>query len=1019
MYTSRQTKNDNLIRILQYDNNTDMIEICVNRYTDAGVDLSALTAGIITSINGTIDKILQIKGDNKLTTEFDDSSLVVKWIVGINTTVETGEVLFFLTFNDGKEKVWQDGPYSLRVSPSIDQNEIVVEYASFLTQWEDRMNQTNEQALESVKSATTQANRAKAEADRAETARGDVSSAKTEIKDMQETVAADKSAVEAAQKDVEKRQTEIDTAHEDVKTKTTAVLSAAERVESDKQAIEQAVTAFDETVTSAAQTIDNKEADALKSISDTGLIVTNAIKEATAESGTEINNATSTAIQLIAQQSQDITDTVNDAKTDITGMVSSAQEAATSAEQSAEEAKNYRDEAQEASKSAIITDGQITIEKLSRDIAPATSNLYDKTFAEDGKLMGNNPNNPVLQNYAAAISSGIVPIHGTGSYVISQGDTKIGTICFFDADQKALYAIGYNGNQYGTWALPDAEQVTRDNIDNYTRLTIIDNRVCYIWWYMSGANNYMIGHTTEQYQEIIDNAQLNFSDAPLPYESFGYYIDGSNVEGYDDVLQNVAYLNNDMEEVKKELFPDPEITVEGNALLTISGDVIQVRTRLDDSDDLAIRMNKTASSNGGLGYIAYTKMSRSAPYTDVTSTTGTIKGAGDDICPLKVDDLYIGGNHGWPVVATVTGTHDKTLADIGSRWKDAKNSEFVLVQVHENALKLIRSSGGVSQIFLPLVHDSGATNVADISTGTTTYAGQLLPSLYGFDVGVFVDGKQIVGDVVTAGKSVKIIEKYDVIDLVPTLAALSDSAGSNDNDSYISIARNNGYSTLTHTLVYDYNSAGGCAVTGMVNMHKDRSSLRLNCVQSASIGTSIMVPLTTTYQTPQQMPAAAVNITKDVWTSPDTPPAAYIQYNPIKQYITVLGYHNALDGSQTQRAEMDSVGQYSAQYKMYPYGVYRTSPVAGDTYTCIAYRCIGTYDNNVYIGQYAVNGTQYAIIVALDQVDAYVQLPFGDAGDVIDTVYTDGFLQIDKLCAGEGLYKLHADNAGYCVVKKI
>lgn len=116
---------------------------------------------------------------------------------------------------------------------------------------------------------------------------------------------------------------------------------------------------------------------------------------------------------------------------------------------------------------------------------------------------------------------------------------------------------------------------------------------------------------------------------------------------------------------------------------------------------------------------------------------------------------------------------------------------------------------------------------------------------------------------------------------------------------------------------------------------------------------------------------------------------------------------------------MDSVGQYSAQYKMYPYGLYKTSPTAGDTYTCIAYRCIGVYDNNVYIGQYAVNGTQYAIIVALDQVDTYVQLPFGNAGDVIDTAYTDGYLQIDKLCAGDGLYRLHADNAGYCVVKKM
>ena len=38
-----------------------------------------------------------------------------------------------------------------------------------------------------------------------------------------------------------------------------------------------------------------------------------------------------------------------------------------------------------------IVDGQVSIGKLSRDIAPATSNLYDKSIAENGRLMGTKP----------------------------------------------------------------------------------------------------------------------------------------------------------------------------------------------------------------------------------------------------------------------------------------------------------------------------------------------------------------------------------------------------------------------------------------------------------------------------------------------------------------------------------------------------------------------------------------------------------------------------------------------------
>lgn len=405
--------------IMQYNAETDLAEITAPRYSSAGVDLSTLAVGITTDLKGEDhpDRILQTVGDDRIVVEAQDDSLLVKWRIGLNTTINPGCIRFMADFKDGAGAVvWRSREYYLQIDPALTAESLVVQYPSMFDQYEIAMRKLYadtqtaiEQAEAEAQGAKEQANRAKTEADRAETASEAASAAKTAVKTMQETVAADKSAVEAAQKDVEKRQTEIDTAYEDVKTKTTAVLSAAEQVESDKKAVEQAATAFDETVTSAVQTIDSKEADTLKSISDTGLIATNAIKEATAEAGTAINNATSTAIQLITVQSQDITDTVNNAKTDITGMVSSAQASESAAAQSAQEAAQSAQEAQEAADS------------ISGAISPA---LLTGTAAGTGAVVIANTADYPLQSLAitGATQQDSTPEPGSPVYPVSLGD---------------------------------------------------------------------------------------------------------------------------------------------------------------------------------------------------------------------------------------------------------------------------------------------------------------------------------------------------------------------------------------------------------------------------------------------------------------------------------------------------------------------------------------------------------------------------------------------------------------------
>lgn len=463
------------VHILQYNNDTDAAELNFDRYTSAGVDLTTLHAGIITDNGGTVDRIIQFADTDTITVTpnpANDKKIIVTWKIGLNTTVQTGQVSFIITFvDDDNNLVWQDGPYIIQIDPTAPTEQIVAQYPSLLMQYEAAMRKLYADAQEAVEQATAeageakaQADRAKTEADRAETASEAASTAKTAVKTMQQAVATDKSVVEAAQKDVETRQTEIGTAHEDIKTKTTAVLQAAEQVRIDRQAVNQEVTAFEGTVTSAVETIDAKETNVLKSISDAESVAGNAIKEATSEAGTAIRNVTSDAVELIAKQSQDITDTVNKAKTDITGMVSNAQAAESAAAQSAAQAAQSAQEAQAAVDSigdvtaSILTTtmtgtGGVTLDYTADhplkslqisgvdaeqiNVWLCGKNLFDKSRAKNGYYVDANGNEVAGANWCVAT----IPMPPNRSIAITasyQGGAP--RYCFFDPGGALLLA---------------------------------------------------------------------------------------------------------------------------------------------------------------------------------------------------------------------------------------------------------------------------------------------------------------------------------------------------------------------------------------------------------------------------------------------------------------------------------------------------------------------------------------------------------------------------------------------------
>ena len=359
-------------RILQYNAETDLAEIEAPRYSETGVDLSALAVGITTNLRGqdNPDRILQIAGDSRITVEALGDSLLVRWRIGLNTTINPGCVQFMVDFRDEKDAVvWHSREYYLQIDPALTAESLVAQYPSMFIQYEAAMRKLYADAQEAVEQATAeaeeakgQADRANNEADRAEGAREDVTTAKAEVEAVREAVATDKAAVEAAQKEVETRQAEISVAHEDVKTKTAAVLRAAEQVGSDKQAVEQAATAFDGTVVNATKAIDDKAAAARRDLDGAVSSATGEINSAVAAAEARINKTAADCAESMAQQAQDVADSVDaaktdvaatasSAKTDIAAMVSTAQGAATSAAQSAAQAAQSAQEAQAAADS--------------------------------------------------------------------------------------------------------------------------------------------------------------------------------------------------------------------------------------------------------------------------------------------------------------------------------------------------------------------------------------------------------------------------------------------------------------------------------------------------------------------------------------------------------------------------------------------------------------------------------------------------------------------------------------------
>lgn len=268
----------------------------------------------------------------------------------------------------------------------------------------------------------------------------------------------------------------------------------------------------------------------------------------------------------------------------------------------------------------------------------------------------------------------------------------------------------------------------------------------------------------------ISNLMVNYGASSLPFEPFR---SGNIVMKIDNSDIAASYLLIGDEYVSiDDLFAPKKMQVKK------TGNMVLVRTHFNASKDLVFRMTLRGSDNGASNYLGAKLISKS----DFIDAAGqVIHDIGDSLPPFQINsrpipDQYfnVGGNHGMQSVADLTATaHGKTDTDLLSKWKDIYDRTFFLVGIlNVNTLRFISDvyvgSDGLDKIYdgiaSPLAHISGASNTSNIIFTAGNFT-EYKPSINSIQVGLYIDGLEVLEDGTYSGSDIKIIDTHNVADI--------------------------------------------------------------------------------------------------------------------------------------------------------------------------------------------------------------------------------------------------------------
>lgn len=402
------------------------------------------------------------------------------------------------------------------------------------------------------------------------------------------------------------------------------------------------------------------------------------------------------------------------------------------------------------------------------------------------------------------------------------------------------------------------------------------------------------------------------------------------------------------------------------------GNLLYIVSQWNDTHNLVKAIEVARSSSfANNPVLNFTNEYLSLKDGDPSVSATAVKTSGDDITPANINGSYIGANHSWVHGYNVQSTgHGKTVADVGSIYKNGSNVEFVILRIVDaNNLWMISKNQAVDGFSYSFAQPSGTltyfsngANTGNIVVGSSSSLGNTYTNVLPATVKILMDGKiEITEDGTYFGKFVDINESYDVLDLVSIITQITANRPGGGYSVTPQLNELSGTEKIfNQSINYRFTKNGNTVVSTTFRNYKKLNLSFLGFIQSAALTSgNIYVPKSlpisdgsTTYDFRQiknwtTPPAAALNLTPAYWENPLSPPDRVLNMNATANIM--LGYITDR-GIEASRKDIVYNSMFlNTSRKIYPMGVNNQTPAAvepNNFYSCVAFRCYSNPSNN-------------------------------------------------------------------------
>lgn len=558
--------------------------------------------------------------------------------------------------------------------------------------------------------------------------------------------------------------------------------------------------------------------------------------------------------------------------------------------------------------------------KADLEDVPISRNLFDKTkmtqgwiAVDDGRLV--TEDGPIYQ------VSDLIPVApNTGYYITFANGLSSKALRFLEEDETPIQALNPDGTSVNSWVFYDSAAIKSPATAKYVQFQVLFNNTG-----DANATQFEVGSVPTPHQDYEVIKLLKEDELPLSVqELLG-----------DGVKRNKLSLN------------------------VSPGGLSSVVSPFNSTNDLKMTffLNPT-TRNRVFNWDAYYFVNKS------TSAETLAKSADDDICPelLGGGADYIGAAHGCFGLAYCTcAGHNKTVADIGSRWTNGTNN-FTIVGIDTSRIYLI----GDNQATYPdwdfarpgatdtFTHISGATHTEQF-TITARSISQWLPICRTISRRVFLDGVEVLQSGEYSFDEMQVVELYNILNPADVLLRVQNGVGTFTQNP-VPTDFSASAVVISHAITYTFTGADVNFISTNTTYHQTVSFDHFGFTQCIELPADNGLKLYIPKAKSKNNGADAVDFRTIVDASEGTgsiryndfevtsrPPDRMLQFNP--EVGIMIGYlpDYGVGGPNREAALVNHTAYYqsNAGLKMYPYGI--SGNVFADGYESYSAVCFKTF----------------------------------------------------------------------------